>query len=122
MDERKILLSGIWVTVMLIFFLGDVLRIMSGDVTPGEMMEGIKGTQWMYLGMAALMLVPILMVFFSLVLPRPVNRWANIVVAVIFFLFNAVGLPGYPSWYDKFLLAVSLVFNGLTVYYAWTWV
>ena len=121
MDERKILLSGIWVTLMLIFFLGDVLRIMSGDVTPGEMMEGIKGTQWMYLGMAALMLLPILMVFFSLVLPRPVNRWANIVVAAVFFLFNLVGLPGYPSWYDKFLLAVSLVFNGLTVYYAWTW-
>jgi hypothetical protein len=121
MDERKILLSGIWVTLMLIFFLGDVLRIMSGDVTPGEMMEGIKGTQWMYLGMSALMLLPILMVFFSLVLPRPVNRWANIVVAAVFFLFNLVGLPGYPSWYDKFLLAVSLVFNGLTVYYAWTW-
>jgi hypothetical protein len=122
MDERKILLSGIWVTLMLIFFLGDVLRIMSGDVTPGELMEGITGTQWMYLGMAALMLIPILMVFFSLVLPRPINRWANIVVAAVFFLFNLVGLPTYPSWYDRFLLAVSLVFNGLTVYYAWRWV
>ena len=120
MDERKILLSGIWVTVMLIFFLGDVIRLMSGDVTPGEM-EGQKASQWMYLAASAMMLLPILMVFFSLALPRPVSRWANIVVAVLFFLFNAVGLPGYPGWYDKFLLAVSLVFNGLTVYYAWTW-
>jgi hypothetical protein len=122
MDERKILLSGIWVTVMLIFLLGDVIRLMSGDVTPGEMMEGVQATQWMYLAAAALMLIPILMVFFSLVLPQPVSRWANIVVAVVFFLVNAVGLPTYPSLYDKFLLAVSLVFNGLTVYYAWTWV
>ena len=40
------------------------------------------------------------------------NRWANIIVAGFFFLFNLVGLPTYPSAYDKFLLVVSLVFNG----------
>jgi hypothetical protein len=39
-----------------------------------------------------------------------------------FFLFNLVGLPTYPSWYDRFLLAVSLGSNGLTVWYAWRWV
>jgi hypothetical protein len=122
MDEIRIKLSAVWVTLMLIYLLGDVLRIMSGDVTPGQMMEGQKVTQGMYLGMAALMLVPILMVFLSLVLKRPVNRWANIVVAVAFFLLNLVGLPTYPSLYDKFLLAVSLVFNGLTVWHAWKWV
>ena len=52
-------------------------------------------------------------------LPQPVNRWANIIVAVFFFLFNLVGLPTYPSAYDKFLLAVSLVFNVMTVWTAW---
>jgi hypothetical protein len=121
MDEMRIKLSMWWVVLMLIYFLGDVLRIMSGDATAGKM-EGMQVTQWMYVGMAALMLVPILMVFLSLVLKQPVNRWANIVVAVVFFLFNLIGLPGYPSMYDKFLLAVSLVFNVLTVWYAWKWV
>jgi hypothetical protein len=121
MDARRILLSALWVSLMLIYLLGDVLRLMSGDVVPGEMMEGQQVTQGMYVGMAALMLIPILMVFLSLVLPRPVGRWASVIVAVLFFLFNLVGLPTYPSWYDRFLLAVSLVFNGLTVYYAWTW-
>ena len=121
MDEMRIVLSGLWVTLMLIYLLGDVLRIMSGDVTPGEM-EGQKVTQGMWLGIAAFMLIPILMVFLSLTLKQPVNRWANMVVAVVFFLFNLVGLPTYPSAYDKFLLAVSLVFNGLTVWYAWRWV
>jgi hypothetical protein len=121
MVETRIVLSGLWVTLMLIYFLGDVLRIVSGDVTPGYM-EGKEVTQGMWLGIAAFMLIPILMVFLSLVLRQPVNRWANIVVAVVFFLFNLVSLPGYPSWYDRFLLAVSLVFNGLTVWYAWRWV
>ena len=68
-------------------------------------------SQGMWLGIAALMLIPILMVVLSLVLPQPVNRWVNIIAAVFFFLFNLVGLPTYPSAYDKFLLAVSLGFN-----------
>jgi len=72
--------------------------------------------------MAILMVIPILMVFLSLVLNQPVNRWANIVVAIFFFLFNLVGLPTYPSWYDKFLIVVGLVFNVLTVWYAWKWI
>ena len=78
-------------------------------------------TQGMWLGIAVLMLIPILMVSLSLALPQPVNRWANIIVAAFFFLFNLVGLPGYPSAYDKFLIIVGLVFNVVTVWTAWNW-
>ena len=38
------------------------------------------------------------------------------------FGFNLVGLPTYPSVYDKFLIVVGLVFNVVTVWYAWKWV
>jgi hypothetical protein len=31
-------------------------------------------------------------------------------------------LPTYPSAYDKFLIIVGLVFNVLTVWYAWQWI
>jgi hypothetical protein len=75
----------------------------------------------MWLGITVLMLIPILMVVLSLVLPQPVNRWVNIIAAAFFFLFNLVTLPTYPSAYDKFLLAVSLVFNSVTVWTAWNW-
>lgn len=121
MDEVQIKLSAIWIALMLTYLLGDVLRIFSGDFKPGEV-GGMQVSQGMYLGMAVLMLIPILMVFLSLVLNQPVNRWANIIVAIVFFLFNLVGLPTYPSAYDKFLIVVGLVFNGLTVWYAWRWV
>ncbi|MCC6615683.1 MAG: hypothetical protein IT320_19595 [Anaerolineae bacterium] len=119
MPEMQIKLAGIWVVVMLIYLLGDVLRLMSGDVA--KQMETVKFTQGMWLGVAALMLIPILMVFFTLTLDPSVSRWANIIVAVGFFLFNLVGLPTYPSAYDKFLLIVSMIFNVLTVGYAWNW-
>jgi hypothetical protein len=68
------------------------------------------------------MVIPIVMVFLSLTLNYHVNRWANIIVAIIFFVFVLIQLPTYPSTYDKFLLAVSLVFNALTFWYAWKWV
>lgn len=120
MVEMPIKLAGIWVALMLIYLLGDVLRIYSGDVTPGKM-GNVQMTQGMWLGIAVLMLTPILMVLLSLILPQPANRWANIIVAGFFLVFNLVGLPTYPSLYDKFLLAVSLGFNAVTIWYAWNW-
>jgi cytochrome bd-type quinol oxidase subunit 2 len=120
MEEVKIKLSGLWVALMLTYLLGDVLRIFSGDFKPGEI-GGMQVSQGMYLGMVVLMVIPIVMVFLSLVLNQPVNRWMNFIVAIFFFLFNLVGLPTYPSLYDKFLIVVGLVFNVLTVWHAWKW-
>jgi hypothetical protein len=121
MQDVQIKLSALWVALMLTYLLGDVLRIFSGDFKAGEV-EGMQASQTMYVGMAALFVLPIAMVFLSLVLNRPVNRWANIIVPIVFFLVNLVGLPTYPSAYDKFLIVVGLGFNALTVWYAWKWV
>ena len=120
MEDVKIKLSALWVALMLTYLLGDVLRIFSGDFIAGEI-GGMQVTQGMFLGMAVLIVIPIVMVFLSLTLPYPVNRWANIIVAIIFFGINLIGLPRYPSAYDKFLIIVGLVFNVLTVWYAWKW-
>jgi len=121
MKDVRVALSIMWIAVMLVYLWGDVLRIMVGDVVLGEI-DGAKFTQGMALGIAALMLIPILMVVLSLVLPYNINRWANIIVAAGWFLFNLVGIRGYPGHYDKFLLAVSMVFNVITIWYAWKWV
>ncbi len=122
MMEMQIKLSAIWVALMLTYLLGDVLRIFSGDFQKMMTEGNIKFTQGMWLGISMLMLIPILMVVLSVILPQPVNRWTNIIVAVFFFLFNLVGLPTYPSAYDRFLIVVGLVFNVLTVWFAWRWV
>ena len=119
-EEVRIKLSSLWVCLMLTYLLGDVLRIFSGDFTAGEV-SGMEMSQWLLVGMAALMLLPIVMVFLSLTLAYPAIRWVSIVVAVFLFLFNLVGLPTYPSLYDQFLIVVGLVFNLLTVWYAWKW-
>lgn len=124
MDAMQIKLSGLWVALMLTYLLGDVLRIFSGDFKAGEIGSagGMVLTKNMMLGISILMVIPIVMVVMSLMLNQPVNRWANIIIAVFFFLFNLVGLPSYPSMYDKFLIVVGLVFNVMTVWFAWNWV
>jgi hypothetical protein len=120
MTDVRVVLSGLWVAVMLTYLLGDVLRLMAGDVTPGEL-GGRAASQGMWLGIAVIMLIPIVMVVLSLTLPFPLVAWANVVVAALVVVFNLVGLP-HPGLYDNFLIAVSFVFNALTAWYAWTWV
>lgn len=121
MVDVRIILSALWIALMLTYLLGDVLRIYSGDFKEGEL-GGKQISQKMWLGIAILMLIPIIMVLLSLILPYPVNRWANIIVAIFFLIFNLIGLPTYPSAYDKFLILVGLLFNALMVWFAWQWV
>lgn len=113
-------LSALWAALMLVYLLGDVLRIFSGDFEAGQMGEFVPN-QWAYLGMAALFMLPALMIYLSLTLPTPINRWTNLILTGIFFLINLVGLPTYPSAYDRFLIAVGLALNGLIVWHAWHW-
>lgn len=121
MVDTRIIISVLWVALMLTYLLGDVLRIFSGDIKAGEI-QGFQATQAIWMGAALLMLIPIVMAVLSVTLKYPAIRWVTIVAAIVLFLFNLVGIPTYQSTYDKFLIAVSLVINAITVWYAWRWV
>lgn len=62
------------------------------------------------------------MMILTITMSNPFNRCLNIIVASLLFIFNLIGLPGYTSWYDKFLIIVGLVINLLTIEFAWKWV
>jgi protein-S-isoprenylcysteine O-methyltransferase Ste14 len=119
MLDTRIILSGSWITVILLYLVGDVLRLYSGDFARMEAASPSSSEKWLIA--AIFLLIPVLMTFLSLVLPQSVARWANIILAVGFFLFVLADLGSYPSLYDKFLLVVSLIFNGVTLWYAWNW-
>jgi hypothetical protein len=116
MVDVKIILAFTWVAAMLCYLLGDVMRIFAGDFTPGEV-DGKPMGQKVWFGMAAIMVIPIVMVILSLILDNPISGWVNTIIAIFFLLFNLVGIKGYKA-YDVFLLIVSFVFNALTIYYA----
>ena len=119
-EVTQLKLSALWIALMLTYLLGDVMRIFSGDFIAGEMV-GAQTSQGLYLGMAVLFVIPIIMVFLTLVLKYRANRWANVIFAILFFAINLIGLPGYPSYYDQFLIVVGLGFNLVTIWYAWKW-
>ena len=123
MVDVRIILSALWVALMFLYQQGDVQRLYSGDFIPGETELGeimSPGTLWLV--SAITMTIPVVMIILSLTLVYPVNRWANIVVAILFFVYTLNGLRMYPSAYDRFLLVVSLGVNALTICYAWKWV
>jgi len=120
MDDEKIILAFLWVALMLIYLLGDVIRLFSGEMKPGEI-DGKKLTSGMLVGIAILMVIPIIMVVLSIILDYSVNRVINIIFGIFWFVFNLLGIKGY-SLFDKILLFVSFGINALTVYYAWKWV
>jgi hypothetical protein len=120
MGDVRIVLSGLWVALMLTYLLGDVLRVFAGDFKAGEI-DGVDANQWMWVLAAVVMLIPIVMVVLSLTLTYPAIRWVSIAAAVFLVLFNLVGLP-YEGLYDNFLIVFGFLFNGLIVWYAWTWV
>ena len=123
MVDVKIILSALWVAAMFLYQQGDVQRLYSGDFVPGETELGeLMSPEKLWMLSAITMTIPVIMIILSLTLVYPVTRWANIVVAIFFFVYTLNGLRMYPSAYDRFLLIVSLGVNALTVWYAWKWV
>jgi len=123
MVDVRIILSALWVAVEFLYQQGDTQRIYSGDFKPGELDLGrMMSPRMLWMISAITMTIPVVMIILSLILPHNANRLANIIVAIFFFGYSLLGIGKYPGSYDKFLLAVSMVANALTVWYAWKWV
>jgi len=123
--DVRIVLSALWVARMLTGFVGDVLKFyepgMVEQILAGEV-NGMPLTRGFLLVGAIAFVLPVFMVYLSLTLPDKANRWANIILAIIFFGLNLIGeLPTYEYAYRTFLVIVEMVFLALIVWYAWKW-
>ena len=122
LQDVQIKLSALWVALTFVWQQGDVMRLYSGDVIGGGVDTGkLMSLEILWMVGAIWMTIPVVMLFLSLTLNYPVNRWANIIVGIFFVVLNLIGLPTYPWCYDKFLIIVGLAFNVLIVWYAWKW-
>ncbi|PRX99594.1 hypothetical protein [Allonocardiopsis opalescens] len=125
MDATRIVLAGCWTSLMLVYLLGDVLRLFAGDHVPGQI-DGRPAGDGMWTLAALIMLVPIAMILISLLVPAEPLRWISIVVSVVMVLFNLAGLP-YPGSYDNLLIVVGFAVNGIIIWQArararaWAW-
>lgn len=110
-------MATLWLALMLVYLLGDVLRIFSGDFIPGEI-GGKSMSQMVWLGAAIMMLIPIVMMVANVFLADKNMLYINLIATSVLFLFNAFGLPSYKSLYDIFLIIVGLIINVAVGIYA----
>ncbi|MFX1607007.1 MAG: DUF6326 family protein [Promethearchaeota archaeon] len=123
MEDIKKKLSILWVARMLTSIQGDVIRL----TDPGMLQAIIGGTldipltEEVLAAMALMMLIPIFMVFLSLELPYKVNRWANIIIAIVFIVIDGIGFIIPRPLYENIMGIGYVVFCALIVWYAWKW-
>ena len=120
----KMKLSALWAALMLVYIYADIISLYK----PGQIEEAISGrmgpfpaTQGMLLTASILMIIPAVMVFLSLALRLKVNRWANIIVGVLYTFVNIGNLIGGTWIYSKTFGVLEIALTLLIVWYAWKW-
>ena len=110
------MLYGIMGAMLELFEPGILEQIIAGEVA------GFQITQVWLLGITILMAITSLMVFLSLALPAKVNRWANIILGIIWIGIVISSLfIGESGGYYIFSSIVQAVLLSLIVWTAWKW-
>ena len=111
-------LSTLWIVVMMNMIFADILgfamTLMSGDLTPEVVVA-----DWGMLIFAIILQVPIFMILLSRTLKRSVNRWANVIAAVITTAFVVGGASFNIVYY--FFAGVEILCMVAIVRYVVTW-
>lgn len=116
-------LFALWVSVLFFYVYGDYFELYQ----PGKLQQMLAGrmplgaiSQGVLLGMSAVMVIPSLMPFLSLILPAGVNRWANIVFGTLYTVTMILAIRGGWHFY-VFFGVIEIILTLLIVFYAWTW-
>ena len=120
MDPHRVQLSVCWVALMLIYLLGDVLRLYEKGQA-AALIDGKPMTQAHLMMAALLMLIPILMALGMVFLPRGFARWAGVIGSLALFIVNVFGVASYSGLFDRVLIGLSLALNAFTAVWTWLW-
>lgn len=120
----KLKLAVLWASFMFLYIYVDyftlympskIENILKGkvfvfDITPGFIMTAL-----------GLSTIPMLMIFLSVALPAKVNRWTNIMVAIVHIPYMLFNLTGVAWMHMYFAALVEVVLLLLIIRYAWKW-
>jgi hypothetical protein len=122
MEDMKAKLSILWIFLMFNMVFADIFSFMYPGALRQIMTGIVDGTQITpgFLLIAAIVTeIPIAMVFLSRLLKYGVNRWVNIIGAVITILF-VIGM-GSPTLTYIFLATIEVVCALVIIWLAWKW-
>ena len=125
MEDWKIKIAVLWlfnavgftaVALLSLVTPGGIEQIIAGEI------EGMAINDALLLSVAVFWLVPLTMAFLSLTLKDSANRWANIILGIVWVAFGILDLGDTLSrgWLTIALVAGSkTVASALIVWYAW---
>jgi hypothetical protein len=119
LETTRLVLAFAWVSLMLIYLLGDVLRVFAGHAEPGTI-DGKPAKPWMWTLAACIQLVPIAMILVTMLTPAAPLVWITIIVSALGAVFNVIALP-YKGAYDNMLIVVSIGVNAIIIWQALAW-
>lgn len=114
-------LSVLWIVVMFSMAFADILTF----VLPEALSDLVMGTtdviitQELLLVMAVFVQIPIIMIYLSRVLNYKINRWANIITAIITIIFVIGGGSLYLHY--LFFASMEIICLLLIIWYSWKW-
>jgi hypothetical protein len=128
LEDWKIRVSVLWLFYTAAFLAALIL----GTLEPGVMKQfldtgevgGLKIGQEVLLFFAIMMLVPLVMASLSLTLKNSVNRWANVIVGIVYVGFQLFALVETLTSQTVYAYAIlvettKLVVPAIIVWYSW---
>jgi hypothetical protein len=120
----KVKLSALWVALLFVYIYVDIFALYKPgvieDILAGRVWE-LEITQAWALGSLLLMMVPSLLVFLSMVMKAPVNRWVNIIVAALYIVVGVVTTIGETWVFYMVGHAVGIGLLAVIIWTAWKW-
>ena len=110
----KFILAALWTGHFLLWSFGDMASLLQ------KMNEPIDNNLLLFVAVP-LALIQALMIFFSLAGKAKIMRWANIILALVFAVFNLGFITESQFGWQYLLGAGYLLFNVLIIWKAWKW-
>jgi hypothetical protein len=121
--DTRVKIAALWIAMLFIFAYVDLFSLyrpdVRADLEAGRLFAFDVSQIFLFLTTLYVVL-PSLMIYLTLVMPRGINRVLNIALAAVYIVTivgSAVGEWGYFA----FGSAVETVLLGAVVYHAWTW-
>lgn len=121
--DVRLRMAALWTSTMFLFAYVDLFSLYRADFREGlenGKVAAFDVGQPFLLGVTLYVMVPSLMIYLTLVLPRRINRVASIIVAALY----AVTIVGSAlgEW-NYFVVgsAVEAVLLAIVIHHAWTW-
>ena len=125
-NDKKAILSTLWIFVTVNYIFCDVVTLMNPQDLK-NILSGTVGTIQMnetfLLGAAIMMEIPFVMILLSRLLIYKINRWTNIIAALIMTIIqiSSFFVGTETTLHYSFFSIIKILCTLCIVWYAWTW-